>query len=308
MKRCVFLLSALVLLASCGQTDKGFYNKPTIVGEDPYFSQIEYAPASEKSITISALNGVDMITVSLPSGNPDFALAGAKQVIGIAANRTGSTLVLDLIDDTSVAQAFVSGKIVSKAGASVRGSKDPVVLNITRLVTLLAQGQDVASIDAVIRFQIDVVDQSEYRTTQTVSVRFTPGPSFVWNNKTPEKPVALSQADNFKAVKVLAPGKISSILLKVTSPSAEFNKWLKDRSATNSAGFIDVLSQESSMLKLVSSTVTGSTSCTLDFGEVLSNLKLYAAKDGGSAQYQFQLVAKDELGRESSLTMLFKNE
>ncbi len=308
MKRFFSLLSVLVLAAACGKVGDGFQNKPVITGEDPYFSQLEYAPAKESSITVSALNGIDMVTVSLPSGNPDFITAGARKIIGIAANRNSGKLVLDMIDDASVAQAFVSGKVTAKAGTAIRGSKDPLELNITRLVTLLTSGEDLTNADAVVRFQVDVVDQSEYRTTETVSIRVTPGPSFQWENKNPEAPVSLANYARFKNVRVVAPGRIASILLKVDSPSADFVKWLKDRSAVNAAGYIDVLSGESSPLKLFTGSPAGQESCVLDFEEILYNLKIYADKGNKAATHELLLRVTDELGRESSLKMIFGGE
>lgn len=308
MKRFFSLLPVLALIAACGKVDGGFANRPSIVGEDPFFSQIEYAPSQESIITVSALNGVDMITMSLPSGNPDFIMDGARKIIGIAANRNSGTLVLDMIDDSSVAQVFLNGKVSAKAGTSIRGTKDPLEINLTRLVTLLTSGADLSAVNTVVRFQLDVVDQSEYRTTQSMSVRLSPVPSFQWDNKTPSTPVPLASYERFKNVRILAPAKIAAILLKVNSPSADFNKWLKDRSAVNAAGYIDVLSRESAMLKLYTGSPAGAESCVLDFGEILSNLKLYADKEGSTATHEFRLTAVDELGREGSVTLLFGGE
>jgi len=299
MKRLFVFLSALALVVGCNK-DAAFSTRPSITGEDGALSQIEYAPGQAQNIVLTAANGMDMLTVSLPSGNPDFIIAGAKKIIGTAANRTGGTMVMDAIDDNTVAKAFLSGKVTTKAGASLRGSKESLKLNVTNLVTLLIAGQDISTVNTIVRLQVDVMDQAEYRTTQTVSVRITPGPTVVWVNNEKSEAITLEQAANYKNVKVEAPGKIKGITLKLTSSSTDFTKWVKERGATDASGNIDLLSADSALLKVVASTVAGSEGCTLDFTEMFANLKLYA-KAGGS--HTFVITVTDQLGRTGSLAM-----
>lgn len=309
MKRILVLISALVLICGCNKIDPGFQNRPSITGEDPYFSQIEYAPIQEQSITIEAPNGFDMITISIPSGNPDFVAANAKKIIGIAANRNYNTLVMDMIDDSAVAAAFLSGRVADQAGSGVRGSKTPVQLNITRLVTLLVTGVEAPPTGTVIRFQIDVVDQAEYRTSQQISVHFTPAPILSWGNKNPSEAIKLEDYLKYSTVRVEAPARIASILLKVSaSAPAAFQSWIRDRGDMSEAGYIDLLSPDSTMLRVVDSSAEGTTACSLDFSEVLANLKLYADKEtaAGDAEYEFLLKVTDKLGRETWLEMKYK--
>lgn len=311
MKKILFLAAAFAVVLSCQNKPQPAEEVPTTVPvitweANPSFTA-EFMPTMDAVVTVSAPEGLDVLTIKSVAGNPDYVSVFAKTYIGVASNRSGSNIVFDLIDDATVASGFVEKQICTSAGTTLRGTKDALNINFIRLINILTDSQDIEN-DTNISFEIYVADITGNTLSKTVKFHFTAAPSFEWANTVSTTVVPLDNYKDYASVTVTAPALIKQATVLVSGESAGFNGWLNVRVSKEQDGSIDIINEENnSTLKLWSSTPLDKNEAVLDFSEMLSNLLIYAKSEGASGQtYEFLITVKDGLDKTSSLRMKFK--
>ena len=313
MKKYLLFAAALVAAFSCAKNNQSTTpeepsKKPSITWEAYPTFTAEYMPTMDAVITVSAPEGLDVLTIKSAATNPDYVNVFAKTYIGVSQNRTSSNVVFDVIDDATVASNFVDKKICTSAGTALRGNTGLLNLNFLKLIEILTDSQDIEN-DTNISFEISVTDAVGNALNQTVKFHFTAAPSFDWANTVSTTVVPLDNYKDYTTVKITAPALIKSVSLLISSEFTAFNQnWLDYHATKEEDGSINVLNEDNnSNLKLWTSTPLDQAETVLDFSEILSNLLTYAKRDNISGlTYEFLITVKDGLDKTSSLRMKFK--
>lgn len=319
MKKVLFLAAAALTFFACGKGNESNPDKPSVKWQDgAYQDTREYSATMDAVLSITVPGGVDLLTITLPaapSGNPDYVPVLARPHIGVSANR-GSAPVFDLIDDAKAAQDLLAAKVVNKAGSGLRGTKTEITVNLLQLFNLLTENQEVENNDNV-QFVIKAADASGNEVSKTAKIHYTAKPSFSWANNTPASVLELSEYAKYSEVKVEAPGKIATVMLKLNTESAALVSWLdgkrvKTLGTKDAQGYytIDLLNDElaPSKLKIVDTSVKGKTSATLNFTELLENMETEISAEASSqGKVNFlKVIVSDELEKENELEMKFR--
>ena len=315
MKKYLLFAAALVAAFSCAKnnqpsTPEEPSKKPSITWEAYPTFTAEYMPTMDAVITVSAPEGLDVLTIKSAATNPDYVNVFAKTYIGVSQNRTSSNVVFDVIDDATVASNFVDKKICTSAGTALRGNTGILNLNFLKLLEILTDSQDIEN-DTNVSFEINVSDAAGNALNQTVKFHFTAAPAFDWANTVSTTVVPLDNYKDYATVTVTAPALIKSVSLLVSSESAGFNLWLNVRTTKEEDGSINVLNEENNTnIKLWSTNPLDQKEAVLNFSELLSNLLIYAksekSEESSVITYEFLITVKDGLDKTSSLRMKFK--
>lgn len=312
MKKYLLFAAALITAFSCAKnnqpsTPEEPSKKPVITWEAYPTFTAEFMPTMDAVVTVSAPEGLDVLTIKSVATNPDYVNVFAKTYIGVSQNRASGNIVFDLIDDATVASNFVEKQICTSAGTTLRGNTGTLNLNFLKLIEILTDSQDIEN-DTNIAFEISVTDALGDAVSQTIKFHFTAAPAFDWANTVSTTVVPLDNYKDYATVTVTAPALIKSVSLLVSSESAGFNQWLDVRATKEEDGSINVLNEENNAnIKLWSTNPLDQKEAVLNFSELLSNLLIYAKSEESSGiTYEFLITVKDGLDKTSSLRMKFK--
>ena len=266
------------------------------------FSQMEWAPAADGNVSISAPGGFESITIGLGLGS--FNLV-ANPYISTSANKGSATKapILDVIDDAESVK-FLNDLGIA-AGPGLRG-KTLTTMDLLAILEKLLKGQEINN-NTVFSIDITILDKNANSVNKTAKFHFTAAPSFAWDGNKAFEIVDITD-DSFTAykVKVNAPGKFEKLTIKLEDGAdAELVKKIKNRT-TGGLSVIDLVNDETVATEFSKwlpsgKGVSGKTDVTLDF----SFLRDWRSDFGPSTNI-FTIFAEDANAKSSIVQVKFK--
>ena len=291
----LFAVAGLLLLCACSQKDNSAADaqKPSVSWEaNPNFDVMEIALNMDAKVTVKVPETVSSFTITLTK-LPVELIGVANKMIGSQANKASSSKagVLDLIDDSTAAQAMTRIGFCTSVGAKLK-TVSSVTLDFTKLLEELAADSPLAN-QTGFTFTVTVVDRNGTKLEKDIRFNWTSAPEIVCDSTFP---YTLTRGTTTPLVlKIDAKGKIADITLQFDG-NAEQNiqNWIKNRN--NGATVIDLTKEgtDTAFELPAASSFKDKMQYNLDLTKLMTNFS-YEAKTPGS--YLWNVAVTDALGK-----------
>ncbi len=301
MKKVLLFAAAFLVLLSCSKNNASTdaAGKPSVAWEaNPNFDVMEISVNMNAKVVVKLPEAASSFTVTL-SKLPIELIGVANKMIGIQANKATSSKagVLDLIEDSSVAQAANRMGFSTSVGAALK-SVPSVTLDFTKLLEELAADSPLAN-QTGFTFKVAVVDRNGAKLEKDIRFNWTSAPEI---SSDYSFPYTLTYGTTTPLVlNIDAKGKIAGITLQFDGDAEkDILAWIKKRNGGSEV--IDLMKEgTATAFGLPAATdIKDKMQLNLNITTLMTNFS-YEAKTVGS--YYLLITVVDALGKETMLSM-----
>jgi hypothetical protein len=301
MKKVLLFAAAFLVLLSCSKNNAStdVAGKPSVAWEaNPNFDVMEISVNMNAKVVVKLPEAASSFTVTL-SKLPIELIGVANKIIGIQANKATSSKagVLDLIEDSSVAQAANRMGFSTSVGAALK-SVSSVTLDFSKLLEELAADSPLAN-QSGFTFKVAVVDRNGAKLEKDVRFNWTSAPEISSDYSFPYTLTAGTTTP--LVLNIDAKGKIAGITLQFDGDAEkDILAWIKKRNGGSEV--IDLMKEGTATAfgLPAASDIKDKTQLNLNITNLMTNFS-YEAKTAGS--YYLLIKVVDALGKETMLSM-----
>ncbi len=304
MKKVLLFAAAFLVMFSCSKNNASTdaAGKPSIAWEsNPNFDIMEISVDMNAKVVVKLPEAASSFTITL-SKLPVELIGVANKMIGIQANKATSSKagILDMIEDSSVAQAVSRMSFSTSVGAALK-SASSVTLDFTKLLEELASDSPLAN-QTGFTFKVAVVDRNGAKLEKDIRFNWTSAPEISCDYSFP---YTLTPGTTTPLVlNIDAKGKIAGITIQFDgNAEKDILAWIKKRNGGSEV--IDLMKEgTATAFGLPAATdIKDKTQLNLNITSLMTNFS-YEAKTAGS--YDLLINVVDALGKETELSMEIK--
>ena len=298
-----YLAVALAVFATACKKEKVDPTKPSITWEsNANFGQVELTDALDAVVLVNAPGKIQEVKLVLNLGVNNNLV---NQYIRLEPNKSkgGSNPVLDLVEDESSANLL--GGLGMRVGKSLVG-QEQLRLDLKKILERILQGQPVDN-NTTFTIEIRATDQASGNVAKTAKFHFTAAPDISWEKNSSFGEVVLDPAAKIDCkVKVLAPGKIANLTVKLEDGADPIvTTFIKNRT-TDGITTMDLVNDPKVSEGLKNyfpapAAITGKDQAVLDFGFMYD-----WSYDMGASLNTFTVTAEDQNGKETVVQVKFR--
>ena len=299
-----YLAAVLVVFATACKKEKVDPTKPSITWEsNAGFGQVELTDARDAVVLVNAPGKIQEVKLVLNLGANNNLV---NQYINLDPNKSksGSNPVMDLVEDT--ASANLLGGLGMRVGKSLVG-QEQLRLDLKKILDRILLGQVVEN-NTLFTVDIQVKDQASGTIAKTARFHFTAAPDISWEKNASFGEVSLDAAKVDCKVKILAPGKIDKLTVKLEDGAdPAVTTFIRNRTSDGTTT-MDLVNDPAVADKIpgfpAPAAISGKDQAVIDFAFMYDR----APDMSGASLNTFTVTATDKNGKETVAMVKFRKD